>query len=118
MELGDKPGIDIDKAREAVYGGLKWWASTKGYKPAFAAVKYLQIFGKYPDFDCEPSAPQQGLIWWLGKERAAYAARRRKERAINGNAQFPIGVHANGSGNGKPSGSSPLMTEADWEVRL
>ena len=37
------------KEREQFYGELKGLAEEKGYKPAFAAVKYKVRFGEYPD---------------------------------------------------------------------
>ena len=48
LEMDDLDWTTVEE-KAAFYGELKGFAEEKGYKPAFAAVKYRTRFGEYPN---------------------------------------------------------------------
>jgi DNA repair protein RadD len=59
------------------YAGLLWWAGYKGYKPAWAAHKFKEMFGHWPDgLKVQPVPPDMGLSRWIRAQQIRWAKSR------------------------------------------
>jgi hypothetical protein len=68
--------------KEAFYGELKGFAEEKGYKPAFAAVKYKTRFGEYPNDKRVRDAPARPCgfetrLWVKATQEGFWRTKRR-----------------------------------------
>lgn len=99
---------DPEAARTMTFAGLLSIASARGYKPAWAAMKYKIIYGEWPHG--EPSAgqnPSGELLWWIKKQNIEYAKARRAAEGVEWSRSRL-----------KPETQSQLMTGEDWNVDL
>ena len=64
--------LDADQKRE-IFGGLKWIARERGYKPGWAAHAYRSITGVWPNKykDAEPVKPSADIIEFVENRRRA-----------------------------------------------
>ena len=121
METDDADGLERDQARHSVMGQLKWWAKQKGFKPVWAKMKFIRLFGTEPNGETKepPQVPTAELLRWMRLEGEAYKRAMRK-------AGIPFKPKARSV---KPATfsfdtatpaerESMLMNGDDWEVKL
>lgn len=75
---------------EAIYAQLLAMAERKGYKRGFAAFKFKEIFGHWPQFNkpVEPANPSSDLQEWMAAQRRNYGNRMKRldEKQAKANA--------------------------------
>ena len=91
-------------AKVLTYAGLLSIAQQRGYKVGYAAAKFRDIFGHWPEAKPEPQNPSPELLWWVKAQGKAWA--RGKETPTS---DAPIEITAP---------YSELMSDADWDVKL
>jgi hypothetical protein len=98
------------------YAGLLWWQQQKQYKRGWVAMKFREIFGKWPA-PCSPVEaiePGNDLKEYLGIMLKRWKAKKKREERKNA---APIDLE-----NWSPpmilDDASPLMTEEDWSAKL
>ena len=95
--------VGSDEARVLTYAGLLSIAKERGYKTAWAAMKFKQIYAVYPDAEVPLQNPSAELVWWIKKQNIEYAK-----------AHFPRETP-----KPKPTvEDSRLMTAEDWDADL
>ena len=71
--------------KEHFYGGLKWYADSKGYSPGWAANKYRTRFGVWPNDPRVKYAtafrPDNETMAWIYVEQKNYAKSQMRKRA-------------------------------------
>lgn len=73
-----KHNKDSKEVKREFFGGLKQYAQDKGYKPGWAANKYRQRYGVWPNKyrDTEPVPPNEMVRGFITHENIRYAKRR------------------------------------------
>ena len=66
--------------RQAWYSGLLWIARVKGYRDGWAAHKYRERFGRWPEPQLlkQPAEPSVAICNWVLSRQIAYAKARQK----------------------------------------
>lgn len=66
--------------KESFFGQLKWHCAVKGYQPGWAAQKYRDKFGVWPDAhrDAAPVEPTYSTLAWIRSTQIAWAKRQPK----------------------------------------
>ena len=94
--------VGADEAKVLTYAGLLSIASQRGYKKAWASMKYCAIYGMPPNVEePPPQNPSQELMWWIRKQNVEYAKKHFPRKAAEPKPQV-----------------SALMTDDDWSVGL
>jgi hypothetical protein len=85
MDVAEKEGVSKDEARRRVYAGLLWIRDAKGYRAAYADMKFRTIYGEKPNGErgVEPEAPDGELLKWVDRQNAAWKGERKKAEAID-----------------------------------
>lgn len=67
--------------KEKLYGGLKHYCREHGYNPGWAANKYRDRMGVWPNKyrDAPAIEPEAGLVSWIVSQNIAWANRRKKD---------------------------------------
>ena len=79
-----------ERPQTEVYAGLIWIAAEHGYKPAYAAVKFREIFHAWPNgmelIPAEPPSVELQEWFYRARERrsAEYSRQKAKERKASG----------------------------------
>lgn len=105
-----------EAARTLTHAALISIARERGYKGAWAAMKFKLIYGSWPEGSPEPENPSGELMWWIKREGKAYARMMREKDGgeWKGKKVRPSKINPTGDVNR----DSSLMSEDDWGVDL
>jgi hypothetical protein len=62
--------------KRAFHAQLLWVAYEKGYKPGWAAYKFMEKFHHWPSGKPEPMKPEPAVLSWIRARQIAYAKAR------------------------------------------
>lgn len=106
--------MEPDAARVLTYAGLLSIAQQRGYKIGYAAAKFRDIFGIWPQGNPEPQNPSPEILWWIRMQARAWS----KIKDAAAIQQRPKETPTSDAPNGFEGLSSELMTGEDWDTPL